>query len=515
MKIIKINQNYELGSVLAKIKVETEDNIILEIDSSLDKNEIKNDVDLIKDYAKKTGKILNINENSQFKKVGFVTNTDINSMEEPPLVEKTKVKRDIRFNLDFMRKVKIPKFNFPILPIIAVILILGSIIFYIMSIYFLPKAIIQIKLDSKAFSVTEELLASINKSELENSILAQKTTLTVKDTATAIPTGEKEIGDMAKGKLKIFNKTSENIDIKKGQIVYLDTKKDKSYLTLTDITVEKKTTQDITNSDGTTSKADVYGSKEVEIESQTLGEIYNIDKKNVKNEDISLKGQSADDVTFELTKSLEGGTSKKTTVALQSDLDSLLDATQKKLEQRATDEIRSKSTDTAYFSEGAYTTTVTKKVFNVKANDEASQIDLEMEVEITALTFNKTELIERLKPNLKKQVPENYNLSENTNSIEVFSSTKTKIFDEKTKIFTGATLVNRIQTTLVPKIDENKIKSDLSGVSYEKAVEYLQDIEGATGTIKQAGANVFAFSKTLPKNKDNIKIEVTINENTP
>ncbi|PIR43668.1 hypothetical protein COV24_01265 [candidate division WWE3 bacterium CG10_big_fil_rev_8_21_14_0_10_32_10] len=510
--IIKIKKEYELGDILSQIRKSASNKIILQVAGDAGFLEEKTDLRIINNFAEKLNKNIIIQDTRKLEKLGFLAGEDVSTLNETPksqMNSRKKIKLKVS-SLNIFKKSKLPIILI-IIVITSALLISGASAAY----YYLPKANVVVKLDSQVFTGTKEVTVNLDTKEIdeENKIIPGiLVSATTKDELTEVPTGEKEIGDKAVGEIEIFNKTDKKLKVSKDALVTIEVKnkddeviRSQDYVTDSDIEIPEKTQQDVTNDNGDIQKADVYGSKKVTITATSFGEDYNIDTTNVN---FKIEGVSKDKIVVEIKEKMSGGSSKKVTVVSEKDQEDLKDKLTKKLEEKVKQSLESKIIDSQQLLDGAVDYNIVSTSFDKEIDEEADKFTVTMEIEASAIVYTKDDLLKVLDTVIKDLVPQNYAITEKSEQFNLVSTVKEKIKDEETDKTTGLLVTNKIQSYVVPKIDEEEIKNNLEGKTLSEAEDYL----GSISNIKQIDItitpNLPKPLKRMPRIVKNINIDI-------
>ena len=511
MEIIKIIKGYELGNILAQIRKSQGNRIILQVSGNSSFFNNKEDYKIVKSFAEKLNKEINIQDTEKLERIGFIAGEDISRTDNPPqpkIMKKKKIK-GVNRTSNFLKDKKL------FIAIAALILFLGLTGVALSAAYFyIPKAEISLKIDSQVFTGTKETIVSLVSQEVnedEKTIPGTLISLTVTDSMTEIPTGEKEIGDKATGKIEIFNKTIEEIKITAGTIVTFKSNEENDensevleYVINEDIIIPAKTEEEITDENGEIKKAEVYGSQKIVVTATNLGEKYNIvDSKY----DINVKEIEKEKILTEIEEKPKGGSTKKITVITKKDMESLEEKLTKKLKEKAKKELENKIIDSQELLEGAIEYSIKTKSFDKEVDEEADKFELSMEIEARGVIYSRQDLLEVLNTLIKDLVPNNYSVAENTEEFNIVTTVK-EVTKNETGELQGITITNKIQSYVVPKIDENQIKKDLKGLNVEDAKKYLEDIANIKSAEIDISPNLPTPLKRMPKIEDNITIKI-------
>lgn len=500
-KVIKIGKTYELGDILADIEMSGEQDITLQISSDSKFLENTKDLQVVRTYAEGLQKNVKVENTQRFEKVGFVAGADISQDDvEAPIPV---VKASNKFSTPKI-KFKLPKVKgFVFVGIAALLLVLGV---FGLSVFAknIPTATVTLTVSPEIFTGTKEVNAKEDPGDSD--VKLYKTSTEVTESKKSVPTGEKEVGDKATGEIEILNKSSDDVTIDAGTEVTINFNgEDLLFVTSEKAQVDKKTEEEVTNSEGETVKADVYGKKKVEIVASEPGEKFNLSNDDIDSSDISIDVDD-NDISVELSSSTSGGTSKTVTVVSEKDLTDLKESLQTEIEKKAKEKLESQLSSESQLLEGSFEYTTVSNDYSAAVDEEASEITLTSTVAVTAYYLNGEEIKTKLSDEIEKLVPENYKVSEGADNITVSTSVKDTVTDTVGNIQSVVVSV-KVEAFVIPNIDKDKISNDIKGLSKEDAEQELSNISNikkAEFTQKPAGI----FASTLPKKSENITIEV-------
>ena len=370
--------------------------------------------------------------------------------------------------------------------LIGGILLLVVLIFLIYS--FVPKAEVDLTVVAQSLPKEAKVTASANFSQINKDrgeIPAELVSTRVSDSKKGVATGKKNVGDKAHGKVTIFNKTSAPRTFPSETQITGPTS---LVFTLDDdVTVASQSA----TVDGIT-----YGKEDVAVTAQKVGPDSNL----AAGTDFKVSNFDSSLYTARNSESFSGGTSKEVTVVSQKDLDQLKEALTADLGAKAKDEISKKLSGDQKLIDGAIAKNVISSNFDKKVDDEASVINLKMEIEFTASVFKEGDLEEVLKSLMDQSIPSDLVRSDEKAQVETQDA---KLLDNGELTF-GA----KLSLKLIPKYDADEIKKNLAGKNLEKAKEYLNSLPEISAAEIHLSPPL-PFLKTMPKFSGNIKIVVS------
>lgn len=511
-KIIKIDAlNSDLGKIFAEIEESSSKEIRIIYGDEINNLFSSNDINLIETYAEKQGKEVKFLSSEKVEKSGFVIGEDVF---ENPVVKTTTTKNKTQ-SFKFSK----PNIKFHPALFIFFLLLVGAAAaaFYFFNLKY-PKAQVFLTIKSQVYTGTQEtnIVAGLDAVNIEtNSIPGKEISVEASQEIIVIPTGEKDIGEKAIGKVKLYNKTNSDKKINKGTQITLTSKEDKEYIFITtaDITVNKKTSgETVTDAIGDYKKADVYGTEKVEIEASEIGNNYNLAKDNIKNIKVS-DYNSSDQVSAEIENEPDGGNSKKATVVLQKDLDDLKEKLVDKAKEKAKGNLITKLEEGYDLLDTALNIETVSLSYDKKADEEAEKIIGSITVKVSTLSYLKEDLKAALKDKISELVPGNFSLVLGDKNLVVTSSSKEMIFNKTTGDLESILVSSKVQSAVSPKIDLEKVSEDIQKKQIQDAQSYLSEIANITSAKIIISPNIPLFNKRLP-NKSKISIELEITDGT-
>lgn len=403
------------------------------------------------------------------------------------------------------------KFIFVILTFF-VILGLAGVGFWAL-IYYLPRATVKITLDSETLINLVDVKAKTDVKQVDAAggiIPATSLDVEESESGSADTTGEKEIGEYAKGTVTIYNKKSKSVKIKKGATIKLkkDGKDPLAYVTVNDVEIPALETKDVivpgntengSTAPETTTKAEVLGTKDVEIKAAQFGKDYNLGK----DQKFEVAGLKYDSEGYAQNASeIKGGTSDKVKVVTESDLRTLKKTLDDSLKVKAADDLKKKVVTGQNLQESSITITPVKEDYSNKADDVADKLSLNLTVKATGIAYSDTDLKSAISELVKKVVPESFKLSESGD------------YDYEVAVLKNASDPNtinlqvKLKSYVTPKIDEDKIKNDLVGLKVEDARDYLSKVKNVKEYKLELRPKLPSFLVAMPRKPENISVEI-------
>lgn len=364
--------------------------------------------------------------------------------------------------------------------------------------WYLPSAKVMVSIDSQILVKILDIKASptaTSVSVADSTIPAINVDVTVSDSQTIPTTGKKEIGDSAKGKVTLFNKTDEAITLKKGKVIKLISTDNESlkYEIQENIEVPSQTTTP-TGTGGSTTE---YGSKEVSVTAVSYGDKYNQDI----GEKFEVDNYNTEKLVGENKEKIEGGTLKEVNVVAQADLDGLKRTLDEFMKTKVIEAIKKKVVTGQTLPESSIEFTTVSGTFDKKLAEEGDELTLEMTTKGVGIVYDQKSLDEIVSELVKTVVPSEYSLDGGKPEYEV-AATKAKA---------GSGIVDlqiKLRSYITPNLDEKKIITDMTGMKLDQAQSYLNSISSIKGFEITLSPKMPAIIQTMPHLSRNIEIVI-------
>jgi len=344
------------------------------------------------------------------------------------------------------------------------------------------------KLVSKDIEITLDTKAS--KTDVDKLIIAANTvTKKSSDTNTIQTTGIKIVGENAKGKVAIYNKTDavktfdQGTQLKFGDLIYsLD---------------EQIIVASASSKPGGTD----YGKQEAMVTAAQIGAESNISK----DSELAVAAYGTDTYNaFVINDDLAGGSSREVRVVAQKDLDELQGDLREELVKKINDEFADESGNGTYILPSKSIVDETAK-FDREVDDEAEAVTLDLEIEIEAVTYSGGDLKPVAQEILSKDLPDNYELEDEDPQI-LSSPSQTDL--DKLQAKAVVSIDANISSYAIPKLSESDIKNEIAGKPFAQAVGDLTAKEEISkATFKTVPGILSAFVKKVSSSVDRISIK--------
>lgn len=371
--------------------------------------------------------------------------------------------------------------------VIPVVIVIALVAGYLL----LPKANVTVFVDPKILEKETQIVADPTVQTMDESkkVIAGKIVETTVDgTAKASATGKKQIGDPAKGTVVLYNKTSAPKNFATGTVL---TGPDNLSFTLdTSVTVASQSAVE-----GGIS----FGKGTVKATATTIGPEGNISA----GKDLAIKGLSSDQYGAKVDTAFSGGVSKDVTVVTSEDQKKLLASLTADLKKQASEEVQGKLTGDMKILEETFIEKVLKQAFSKNVGDQASEFSLTLNVNLKGTAYSDTDLKSIVGKLVETNVPEGYDLDLNRTETQ---ATVSKVEKDGKIIFTA-----KFKAKLMPKLDLNKIKSDITFKTPTQVEDILKSHESVIGADIKMTPELPGPLLRLPLLPQNINLEISSN----
>lgn len=297
-------------------------------------------------------------------------------------------------------------------------------------------------------------------------------------------TGIGLVGDKAKGKVVIYNKTLENVQLKEGTVL---SNNDIEFLLDQAVEIPAAEEKDSGRS---------YGKAEVAVTANDIGSEANF------NKDTKFRVDEYFDDKFSATAldNFSGGSSREVRVVAEADLNRLLGTLKDKLVQEAGKELEQASQDGAYLVPTGKTK-VLKSDFSAQLGGETESLSLDLTLEVEAVKYLTTDLKELAASILEKDLPQGYLFKDQPSLM----SDKAQTASDSSRIKLSA----EISTKAVADLNLNELKKEVLGqdwLTIEKTLEDRDEINQVDVIFSPPFlANIL---KKLPNDENRIIVEI-------
>lgn len=363
----------------------------------------------------------------------------------------------------------------------AVLGIIGILGIVLGAYLFLPKAQVKIFVEPKVLEKDTQVTADPKQKTVDENakiIPGQIVETEVSGSGKGSATGKKQVGDPAKGTVKIINNSSDEQSFSKGSVISSNGIK----FTL-DLSVNIASTSAISDSKST---------KTVDVTATDVGADGNLPSGT------QFSGLSSG-VAIVAEGNFSGGTSKEVTVVSSDDQSKLLAQVSSDLRKQAQQKLQEKLPDKKILEE-ALNEVVVRKTFNKNVNDQASEVSLNLTVKYKGTAFEDKDLKQIVGKLIDTQVPAGFRLN--------LQDTETQADVSKLEKDGKLIFLARFKAKLMPEIDTENVKKIIKGKSAAEAINILKGMENVLGAEIKISPSLPPLLQRIPVLGKNINIEV-------
>lgn len=332
-------------------------------------------------------------------------------------------------------------------------------------------------------SVSEETILKLN-AEGDSAIENTEITLADSTTVSTESTGEKEIGEKAKGKIRIFNATSEIVVLKKGEVAecIVNFCDGLTYTLNSEVNIGPQSPE------------------EVDITASDAGENYNLNAGDGRFKIGDYSSQT--DLVSTNIQALEGGTpKKKVKFVSKQDLETAQKKAEEELEERILFKIKNTPTNSNFhFIDETYSYETISTDADASEDDEVDIINVTIEGEGKVTAFDKTEIDKQANEYLNSLIPDGYKLQAEANP--------TWTIQEQTA--TIVTVKIQVNLNMVPAFNVQDIKKTLAGTNIDDVDKKISSIDKVVSHRRTLtpDSNLPNFLRNVPESTSKIEIRL-------
>ncbi len=386
------------------------------------------------------------------------------------------------FTKKFNFKKFIPKkiFKSPLLlgVVVIILVLLGLYIF-------IPKANVKIFAEPKILEKDAQVIADPTRKEVDENakiIPGQIVETQVNGSAKDSATGKKEVGDSAKGTVKIINNTDKGQNFSAGTVLTssggLKFKLDKT-----------------ASVSATPADADSKSTVTVSATAVDIGPESNLPS----GTNLSLANFSSSQFVAKAEGNFSGGTSKTVTVVSSDDQKRLLAKLSSDLRSQAQQKLQDRLKDQKILQE-ALAETIIKKSYSKDVGDQAGEFSLNLSASYKGTAYNDADLRLIVSKLVTTQVPDGFMLD--------ISATETQADVSSVEKSGKVIFLAKFKAKLLPKIDTEKVKDEILGKSVKEVEAQIKGMENVLGSEIKISPNLPTFLQRIPFLKNHIFVEV-------
>lgn len=375
--------------------------------------------------------------------------------------------------------------------LILPVLVISMAAFYL----FLVKASVTVFVEPRVLEQNTEVVADPKETALNEEkkvIPGEVVETTVSGLEKGAATGQKQIGDPAKGKVVLYNLTDGKVSFSQGTVL---TSSNNLKFTL-DTSVQIASQSSTIGADFVKvtkpGKSDPAG-----VTASVIGPDGNLPG----GSELTLSSYSKSQVVAKVEEALSGGTSKNVTVVTSDD--------QKKLQAKIIDGLREKAVSELQEKLGGEKKIISEALavvdgkysFSKQVNDQASEFSLNATVRFKGTSYSDADLKTIVSKLIKTNAPEGFEL--NVADMETQADVA-KVEKDGRLIFKA-----KFKAKLLPIFDLAELKNKMKGKSVLEVVEQLKGMESVLGSEIKLIPNLPAPISRLPFLEKNIDITIT------
>lgn len=294
----------------------------------------------------------------------------------------------------------------------------------------------------------------------------------------AVTTGSKKLGDPAQGEVTVYNWTNSQKSFSKGTGII--SKNGIKFALDADVEVASRS-------------ATTPGQFSVKVLAVDVGPGGNLDA----GQDFSF--QEFDELSYSAINNaaFSGGAERQTTVVTAEDLSRLQKSLQDTTTQKAKEDLKNQTAG-AKFHEDATVIKILKSQFDKAEAEEAPLLNLDMEVEASAIVYSEDDLKKLLSEVFAGEAPENLVILPQNVGLDNLQVDRN---DDEMRISGKAKL------SLVPKINEDELKGKIAGKSIKETRAQIKEIPEVAQVEVNFKPNIPFFS-SIPRNKSKISFKI-------
>lgn len=393
------------------------------------------------------------------------------------------------------RSLKMPTISFPspsklfLLPLIigALLLVLAGSAFW--AYYHYPQAALNIDVAMNSYQQQIDFLIDpqATSTDFNSNILAgTKTTVDVSGSKTIPTTGTKLIGDRAKGKVIIFNRTNAPKTLKAGTTLKSNSLK---FTLDTNVTVASASSKE--NPDFSVT---IEPSKtESLVTAADIGAQYNLPK----NTQFTVENYSTDTLFAVADTDFTGGSSQTVPAVSAADFTALKTALVKELQ----DQLASQTASTSPTTLGQISIgepKINQEEYSAAKNEEVDELSLQLSMSQVVYRYNPSELAVIAQTAATKSLPADVQIRPDNTQVTLMSAV--------TNDLNQAQVTAQVVLYYIPRIDTTEVAKDLTNTPLDQLATKLSVLPGYQQ--HQITQSKFLFLHRLPPSPEQIVVHL-------
>lgn len=362
--------------------------------------------------------------------------------------------------------------------------------------WYLPKAEVVLVVAPKYFQDEVSLLMVLGADEVnvsEGLVPAHQITATEEDSSSIETTGEKMVGEKAKGKVVIYNRTEIEKTFEKGTVL-ASTQGDLKFLLDEEITIEPASIEvdEQYNQKTTPSK------KEAAVVAEEIGADYNLSA----GQEFLIASFIKDDFVAKNEAPFSGGSSHKAKVVAEEDRQKLKETVLESLTRKGKEKIAKQLSAGEKLIEESLDLEITEEKFSHEVGEETDQLSLTLVADLTGLAYWEEDLGRLMEEIVAKEIPQGFTIGEE-------KQVDFKFVEEQER---GYLFDLSFNYSLYPDIDEDEVKRKIAGRKTSTVEDYLYLLPSVNDFRIKISPPLPDFLLTLPHQVDNITVKMEMGE---
>lgn len=480
---VKFDSSVEVrrSGIVSHIKEDLPHEEVVSEKKSEDKSDDKIEMSQDEDFGFMAGDVAEESKNEQVEKaeISDILDEEVESnlrFPESPAIPPEPIPLNVK-------KIKMPAFLSNKMLLAIVIVLIAAIAAYVI----LPKASVMVYVEPRILEKETQVIASPSIKEVDKDnqqIPGELVDVTISGSGTDQSTGKKQIGDPAKGVVKIINNSNQAQNISKGTVI-------------TTPSGFKFTLDTGVNIASTSATSESKSTATANVTAAVIGADSNLPSGT------QFTVPSSAQVAVLSEGNFSGGTSKDVTVVSSDDQKRLLASLTADLRKKATEQLQAKLDQEGKGKkvlQETLTEEITKKTYSKNVNDQASSFSLDVNVKYKGTTFNDADLRTIVAKLVETNVPDDFTLSIADSTTE---SNVSKIDKDGKVTFTA-----KFKAKLMPKIDTDKIRDQIIGRTPQSASDVIRAYQNVLGADITLTPPLPSFLQRLPILSRNIVVTV-------
>ncbi|MBU1177746.1 hypothetical protein KJ903_00840 [Patescibacteria group bacterium] len=369
-----------------------------------------------------------------------------------PLSSRRKTKKSVKGRVFLLPSLSIKSFSL----FFTISLVVLGLVFFLV----LPKAEISLVPKTEPFSTSFEMVISQNITDVdtEKATIPGElvTTESKSDKKKFEATGEKEVGDKARGQVVLHNSFSSEAQLlpTSSQLITNGL----VYITLQEVVIPGAHIEE---------GEAIPGQVKVRVEAGTAGEDYNIGPANFVIASLPQSKQS--DIYGKSTTQFTGGSSRKVKVVSAENLSEAKQSLVTTAAAEATKKLTNDLSGDKILPSGMFEQEIAEVEASAEADTEADEFDMKVSVRATGLTFSRNDFSQLLASKFDRLVPtEKYIINDDIEQGIAFEKVEQGFNGQE-----AVTIKVSISKEVAWRLDEQKMKRDIRGQTEQEARDHI------------------------------------------